>query len=347
MLEHDRSNFLKLLQQFPGQITSSVALMKNFKTDVKAKNVRDLVIAGMGGSAISGDLLIGYMSSDLKIPAVVNRDYEIPNFVGENTLFIALSYSGTTEETLTATRSALARKATVIGISSGGELQALCEENGCQHIKIEGGLPPRQALGYIFFPLLMLMEAAGFLKSQKAAIEETIQLIETLDIRYDPKRSFGNNLANHIAQSIYHAIPVCYSGAPYLSGIPVRWRNQFNENSKVMAFSNVFPELNHNEIMGWEGLPEVNKHFRVIFLRCPDEHARIKERIRITKEILRKNKILFGEVFAEGESRLARMFSLIYTSDWASYYLAMLNGKDPIDIKSIDYLKQKLSEATV
>jgi glucose/mannose-6-phosphate isomerase len=347
MLEHDRSNFLKLLKEFPQQIIQSVDLMKSFNAPWKSDDIQHLVFSGMGGSAIAGDLLLGYLEEQIKIPSLVNRTYNIPYFVNDKTLFVAISFSGNTEETISATRAAINKNAKVLGISSGGELQEICKSNNYPHIQITGGLPPRQALGYLFFSLLLALEKMGFVNDQAADIEETIHLASELVHRFDPKRTYNNNLANHIAQSIYHAIPITYTGAPYLHGVSVRWRNQFNENSKVIAFSNELPELNHNEIMGWEGLPEVNKHFRVILLRCPDEHERIKERFKITKEILKANKILFGEVFAEGNSHLARMFSLIIIGDWASYYLALHNGKDPMLIKSIDYLKEKLGSLPV
>jgi glucose/mannose-6-phosphate isomerase len=335
MFDYDRSNFIAYLKDFPKQISKSQEIMKNFLFKVDNSTIRNIVLTGMGGSAISGDLFLAYIHDELKVPTFVNREYSIPEFVNE--------YSGDTEETLSATNQAIKRSARVIGISSGGAMEQLCLEEGIPHIKIPGDLPPRQALGYLFFPLLVLFEKLGFISSRRKEIAETRELLRELVDRYNPETSFGNNLANHIAQSIYHAIPVVYTGVPYLYPVPTRWRNQFNENSKSMAFSNVFPELNHNEIMGWEGFPEVNKHFRVILLRAPDENPRIKHRIAITKDILKQKKILFGEIFAEGNSRLAHLFSLISLGDWASYYWAMLNEKDPLIIETINFLKEKLS----
>ncbi len=347
MLKFDRTNFLQLLKDFPAQIPEALSLTSDFSFNFDIADINNIVIAGMGGSAISGDLILGYIREELAVPAIVNRGYDIPHFVNDKTLFIALSYSGDTEETLASTRAAMAHSAKVVAITSGGELQDICIQNGYPYVQVPGGLPPRQALGYLFFPLLRMFEKSKMIASKEAEIAETVLLLKDLVERYNPKTNFGNNLANHISQSIYHAIPVIYTGAQYLYGVPVRWQNQFNENAKVLSYSNRFPELNHNEIMGFEGLPEVNKHFRIILLREENENLRIKERIRVTKKILRKHKILFGEVFAEGNTRLARMFSLIFTGDWASYYLAMLNEKDPMTIESIDFLKEKLSEVGV
>jgi glucose/mannose-6-phosphate isomerase len=344
MFDYDRSNFTAYLKDFPEQISKSLGVVKDFSFKIDVSNIRNIVLAGMGGSAISGDLLLAYIHDELSISTFVNREYSIPKFVNEHTLFVASTYSGNTEETIAATQEAIKRSALVIGISSGGAMEQLSLKEGIPYIKIPGNLPPRQALGYLFFPLLALFEKLRFISSKRKEIAETQELLHELVERYNPETSFGHNLANHIAQSIYHAIPIVYTGVPYLYPVPIRWRNQFNENSKSMAFSNVFPELNHNEIMGWEGLAEVNKHFRVILLRDPDETPRIKYRISITKDILKQKKILFGEIFAEGNSRLARLFSLIYLGDWASYYWAMLNEKDPLMIETIDLLKEKLSK---
>ncbi len=299
----------------------------------------------MGGSAIAGDLFLGYVQDELKLPALVNRDYNIPNFVNQNTLFIATSYSGNTEEALSTLNKAHERKATIVGISSDGELEEFCRKNDYTFIKVPSGLPPRQALGFLFFPLVFLFERLGFISSKKAEVSETEKLLQELLGRYNMAIHSTNNVANQIAQSVYNSIPLIYTGAPFLHVLPVRWRNQFNENSKILAFSNVFPELNHNEIMGWEGIKKLRDYVRVLLLRDTEESRRMQQRISITKKIIQDQGVQLGEVFSEGQSRLARLFSLIYVGDWASYYLAMLNEKDPIKIDSIDLLKQKLSES--
>ncbi|RMF60571.1 MAG: bifunctional phosphoglucose/phosphomannose isomerase [Calditrichaeota bacterium] len=344
MLDFDRSDFLKYLSGFPQQILDTRELMKNVKVDYSISQFQNLVIGGMGGSAIAGDLALAFSREKLPLPAMVIREYDIPVFVNKSTLFIALSYSGNTEETLSTSQQAIEKGATLIGISSGGELENICKKGNYVHIKIPEGYPPRQALGYLFFSLYYLLDRLGVSIANEADVNETVTLLQELAGRYDPHLNMGSNLASHIAQSIYHAFPVIYTGVPFLYPVPVRWRNQFNENSKCMAFSNVFPELNHNEIMGWEGLYEVNKHLRIILLRDPEETPRMKKRIEISKEVIRNSRIPLGEIFSEGSSRLARLFSLIYVGDWASYLLAMLNEKDPIRIDGITYLKEKLSE---
>lgn len=346
MHSQEQSRFVDLLKTFPSQISEAAKLPVPAGKEFKASEISNIIIAGMGGSAIAGDLVLDYCQEELAVPATVHRGYGLPHFAGKKTLLIAASYSGNTEETISALAAARECSAQVVGISSGGQVGQICSDAGYPHIRIPSGLPPRQALGYLFFPLLSLFTELGMIKPRQHEIEKTTALMQVLSDRFDPNLSQGNNFANHIAQSIYHAFPVIYSGCVAHRAVVVRWRNQFNENAKCLAFSNVFPELNHNEIMGWEGLPEVNKHIRIVLLRSPqDEHPRISKRIEISKELIRQNKLLLGEIFAEGKTPLERLFSLIYTGDWASYYLSVFNKKNPFDIGGIDFLKQKLSES--
>ena len=344
MFDSDRSNFIRFLKEFPDQIDASSRLAARTQIQSAVKNVQHIVFAGMGGSAISGDLLSAFLSDQLTVPVSTVRGYELPGFVNQDTLFIAISYSGNTEETLTVTQMAARKGAQIIGLSSGGSLKEFCDRQKSTHLKLPEGYPPRQALGFLFFSLLFLLEKLELVSVARADIDETRKILLKLRSSLSPESSYGNNLANHIAQNVYNNIPVIYTASPLFHPVVVRWRNQFNENSKAMAFSNVFPELNHNEIMGWEGPYEVNRHFRVIILRDIKEPERNVHRVKITKKILKDHKILVSEVFALGASRMARLFSQIYIGDWASYYLAMIYDKDPITIDSIDLLKKKLSE---
>lgn len=344
MFDYDKSNFISFLKNFPNQIVETKQLMADFKPEIDVSDIRNIVFAGMGGSAICSNLLMDYIQDELKLPAMVNREYSIPAFVSKHSLFISISYSGNTEETLSATKDAMQAGALIIGLSSGGELANFCKEKNCLHIKISEGLPPRQALGYLFFSLLFLFEKLEFISSKTDEVDETYNHLCKQAEKFSTSTNISPNLSNHIAQTVYHTIPVIYTAVEHFSSVPTRWRNQFNENSKVMAFSNIFPEMNHNEIMGWEGPREVNKVLRAIILRDLDESPRNQNRVNITKDILKQKQIPILEIFAEGQSRLARLFSLIYIGDWASYYLAMLNEADPIKIDSIDLLKARLTE---
>jgi glucose/mannose-6-phosphate isomerase len=343
MQTSDHSKFFQFICNLPNQIAEAPAFLKNLKMESISKKYDKIVLTGMGGSAIVGDLLKSYLQAELEIPFIVNRNYTLPHFVGKNTLVLACSYSGDTEETINSTKMAIKRKATIIGLASGGELEKLMNDHSYTFIKIPGGYPPRQALGYMFFPLLNLFQHLGLIGPKNEEINETITVLSEIRERSDPTKIHIHNLSNLIAQKLYKKIPVIYTAAEFLYPVVTRWRNQFNENSKVLAFSNVLPELNHNEIMGWEAPPDVLQNFNILFLRDEAEFSRNQKRLEISKDIFHKNQVPIFEIFAEGKSLLARIFSLIYIGDWVSYYLALLYKKDPQKIDSIQLLKDTLS----
>jgi len=344
MLKSDPSNFANFIRALPEQIKTSSSIAKSISLDNFPRNFDNILFIGMGGSAIAGDLLAAFTKNEINIPFIVLRDYHIPNFVTDKTLLFASSYSGNTEETLSAVKEAVKKKAQIIAISSGGQLAEFASDKGLPFLKIPGGFPPRQALGYSFFPILHILQLLELIPNKEDQITETIQIVENLLERNDPETTGGNNLANHIAQKLVNRVPIIYTASEFLNPVVVRWRNQFNENSKILAFSNVLPELNHNEIMGWEAPRKLLNCFSVLFLRDSQEQSRNKKRLEITREILRKGKVPIFELFSEGKSNLARIFSHIYLGDWVSYYLALLYGKDPLRIDSIDYLKETLKK---
>jgi len=344
MQTSDHSNFIQFICEFPNQISEAPSLIKNLDIKNLKKDYHQVVLTGMGGSAIAGDLLKSYLQDEFTIPFIINRNYSLPNFVGPKTLVIACSYSGNTEETIDATETALDKKAPVIGLSSGGTLEKLLTEKNLPFIKIPDGYPPRQALGYMFFPLLNLFQYLDLIQPKNDAIRETIKVLQELRERNAPQTIHNHNLTRLIAQKLYTKVPVVYTASELLYPVVTRWRNQFNENSKVLAFSNVLPELNHNEIMGWEAPREVLEKFNILFLRDQSELSRNKIRLKITKDIFQKNNVPIFEIFGEGKGLLARIFSLIYIGDWVSYYLALLYEKDPFKIDSIQFLKDSLSK---
>jgi glucose/mannose-6-phosphate isomerase len=343
MHNSDKSHFYKFICDLPEQIAKAPAFLEHLPLQINPADYDKIILNGMGGSAIAGDLLSAYLQSELKIPFIINRNYNLPAYVDKKTLVLSCSYSGDTEETLQATDLALSRKATVIGLASGGKLMKVFKRRKKPFIQIPEGYPPRQALGYLFFPLLYLMQHNGFVKPKLEEIRETIRILENIREKNNPKITQAHNLTNHIAQKLYNKIPILYSASEFLTPVLTRWRNQFNENSKVLAFSNIFPELNHNEIMGWEASQDLTSNFNILILRDKTETARNQKRLLITREILQNKKIPIFEVYSEGKSTLARMFSLIYIGDWISYYLSLLYDKDPLVIGSIQKLKDALS----
>ncbi len=338
--EIDKSGMWKRLLAFPSQCEKAKRFIDGLEAPFYSEGIENIVISGMGGSAAGGDILISYLRENLKIPAIINRGYSLPIFVNEKTLTIIISYSGNTDETLSSLKYANEKGSKLIAITSGGIVEEFCSRKSIPIIKIEGGGQPRESLGYIFIPLLILMEKMGFIEGQEAEILETIELLKILSKGYSPEST--ENDAKRLALDIQGKIPLLYGVHGLTDSIAIRWKNQFNENSKIPAFYNVFPELNHNEIEGWDTNHEFGHNFFVIILRSENEAENISRQIELTKTILIDRVGGMREVWGKGKSRLARIFSLIYLGDFVSYYLAILNGIDPTPIKNIERLKKQL-----
>jgi len=338
----DPAGMYGLLRNFPAQIREAVKIGNAARLPLSAGGIRNIVLSGLGGSAIGGDLLRTYLADDLKVPFVVNRMYTLPAFVGPGTLVIISSYSGNTEETNAAHREALKRKAKILCITSGGRTAKLAGKGPVIHVP--GGLPPRAALGYSFFPLLISLAKAGFITDRGRAIRETIGLLEER-ARVYAEPDAANNPALHLAGQLRGRIGVIYSGAERFDSVNTRWRGQIAENGKALAFGHVIPEMNHNELVGWKALREPMREMQVFILRDKDDHRRVRIRMDITKQVLGEYTPRVTEVWSEGSSLLARMFSLVYLGDWMSFYLAMLHGIDPTPVAVIDRLKKELADA--
>jgi glucose/mannose-6-phosphate isomerase len=339
---YDRGNMRKLLVEFPRQAEEAVRIGRAAKIPYRASAIGEIVVTGLGGSAIGGDLLRSYLSESLRIPFAVNRHYSLPAYVGKKSLVIVSSYSGGTEETIAAHLDARKRKAMVLCVTSGGETERLAKKFKQPVVKIPKGLPPRTALAYSFFPSLIALAKMKLIASRDAEIAETIALLAKKSKLYASLR--GDNPALELARQLYNKLPIIYSAADRFDAVNVRWRGQMAENAKVLAFGHVIPEMNHNEIVGWKVLQRLMGDMTAVFLRDKDDHPRIQTRMHITKGIVSEFAGKVIEVNSEGRSLLARTFSLIYLGDWTSYYLALLNGIDPTPVRVIDYLKWELGK---
>jgi glucose/mannose-6-phosphate isomerase len=340
----DKSGIFKVICNFPDQISEAVANVNKIKIEsIKSNEINNVIITGLGGSAIGGDLVRTYLKNKIGIPIVVNRDYILPEFVSEKTLVLVSSYSGNTEETISAYKDAIKKKAHVICITNGGEIKRIAQENNHQVINVPSGYQPRMALGFMFFNLLYVFIKLGFINEP---LDEIEKLIANLKQKQKIYSKFDNeNSSIKLAESFKNKFLYIYS-SPDLESVGIRWRGQLAENSKVIASTHYFPELNHNEIVAWTdngGLAEFLKKSIVIYLKDPDDFIRVKYRLEITKEVMKKYSAGQYEFQGEGETFLIRMFDLLYLIDWISYYLSLLNNVDPAEIKNIDFLKKQLS----
>lgn len=338
----DKSDMLSILAKFPQQCKNAIEIAQKFILPEKFKHVRNIVISGMGGSAIGGDLVRTVYSEEIKLPIIINRNYFIPEFVNEDTLFVATSYSGNTEETISSLENAIRKKANVITISSGGKIKELSEKHNLTHFLIpEKNLQPRCAFAYLFLPIIVFLSRLGFISDQSENFDDSIKTIsETINVLSLNE----DNLAKQLAHLLYNRIPIIYASQNCFDIVAMRWKGQFNENSKMVAFYNVIPEMNHNEIVGW-GIPlDITRRCVVIMLSHNAEFEKIKKRIEITKSLISSLGTQVIDIFAIGNCNLARVLYLIYLGDLTSFYLAILNEVDPTPVERISLLKRMLEE---
>ena len=305
--------------------------------DLKLEKINKVVICGMGGSAISGD--IARSAFGTKIPFEVVKDYHIP-YLDKNTLVVILSYSGNTEETLSCLQQALQSTKFIGVITSGGKVKQLIDGDHCW-LELPSGLPPRSAIGYLFFSLMKILEIFKIIPEHTKQVRSVIaNLVKKAGAIADSMPE-EMNIAKFAAGKIEGKIPIIYTSNPQLAPLGYRWKCQFNENAKYPAFHHTFPEMNHNEIEGWEA-ENFRDKFVPIILRKFKEAPKYQKRVNAFIDILRGSDIDFLEYYAEGSSLVEEIFSLIYLGDMVSFYLGILRGVNPTSIEFIDYLKKTI-----
>jgi len=346
LFSHDGSDMTAKVVEFPDQIRKGWENAERQEFAGNLKPYRNIVYGGMGGSAIAGDLIRSLYADHLPIPFVVLRGYRLPAFAGPETLFIASSYSGNTEESLSAAGQAVQKKCSVLCIASGGNLAKMALDHRFPLFLLPKGYPPRGALGFGMGTLLNVFTRMGVGSLSETALLEALADIERCGSSWrDPENP--DNLPFILARKLAGKIPLIYADTDKLEPVALRWKTQFNENSKTHAFFAPLPEMNHNEIIAWvnlDGTRTFYPHLTALVLRTPDEHPRVAMRMEITRELIQKNNGTVVEVRPEGNDALGRMLYLIHLGDWVSLYLALLYGADPTEINNINYLKTKLSQ---
>jgi glucose/mannose-6-phosphate isomerase len=338
----DNSGMFKVLGGFGKQIAEAREIGNSIDTGSGYSSFSKIVICGMGGSAIGGDLLRSILQFESKIPIFINRNYRLPAFTDRDTLVIASSYSGNTEETLSAYEEAKNKGCKIICISSGGKLSLLAQNEGHLLISIPKGYQPRCAIAYSFFPLLILFSKMGIIADKQKEINAVISRISKRAAEYTSLNE--KNTALKLASFIQGNFPVIYSSTDLLDIANLRMRCQVNENAKSLAFGNLLPEMNHNEIVGWENNSAGLKNFVIISLLDKDDLPEIKKRTEITLALIKPLAKAAMAIEGEGESLPERIFDIIYLGDWMSFYLAVLYKTDPTPVEKINFLKSKLTE---
>ncbi|MEO8399351.1 MAG: bifunctional phosphoglucose/phosphomannose isomerase [Ignavibacteriaceae bacterium] len=306
---------------------------------LKNKRFNSIIVTGLGGSAISADLMQNFLHDEIKIPFIVNRSYNLPVFVNENTLVVVSSYSGNTEETLSVFEQALKTKCSIVCISTGGKVDAISIERKIPVVKVKPGFQPRYALGISLFSLLKIFQELLLIENQNEIVKKIIKLWREKGVEYSKEE----NIAYDYAKQLIGFIPTIYSAVDLTSAVGYRLKCQFNENSKLHAFCNIIPEMNHNEIIGWESFSEKQFHTKIINILDKDYDPQIKKRFDITSELASKKGVEIINLKSEEDNFKVRLMDLIYLCDWITYYAAVLRGFDPTEIENINILKERLA----
>ena len=294
-----------------------------------------LVVCGMGGSAIGADLARGAIGSRARRPLVTSRDYSPPSWLGEGALVLCSSYSGNTEETLSAYDAVGSTGAQRVVMTTGGKLAEAARADGVPVIGVPSGMQPRAAVAYMTVGALEVAALAGVCDSLRAEVEAASALLRSLLEEWGPEGSDEEG-PKALARRLVGKVPVVY-GAELSAPAAVRWRAQLNENAEIPAFDGVLPEMDHNEICGW-GQPT----FTAIFLEDEDQNPRVKRRIELTADVVEAAGSPVERITSRGASPTERLLSLVLLGDLTSLYLAVLNGVDPTPVDRIEDFKQRL-----
>jgi glucose/mannose-6-phosphate isomerase len=340
----DPNSMKSLLESLPEQIRDAAKSAREAAIPV-SREIRTLVITGLGGSAIGGDLIRSIAGPRLKVPLIVNRDYELPKFADPTSFVVACSYSGNTEETLSAYQEARRVGACILCITSGGQLGAAAKRDLVPVLSLPAGLPPRAALGYSLITLLFALQSVGIIPDMTESANEAAALLSKLKLRYGTRNPEAVNPAKSLARSLWGKVIAIYGSSGIMDTVAYRWRTQIAENAKNLAFHHALPEMNHNELVGWLHPEETLRRVGVVFLRDRGDHPQVQRRFDLSRELIEKKAGVVHEAWSEGRSLLARVMSLVYIGDFVSLYLAYLNGSDPTPVKVIDYFKTRLSSA--
>jgi glucose/mannose-6-phosphate isomerase len=342
---NDPGKMLEALWKLPEQCEEALELGRKVSIPADYSAVSNIAITGLGGSAIGGDFLRLFVSDKASVPVVVNRDYNLPKFIDNKTLLFAVSYSGNTEETISAYSQAKEKGARIIALTNGGKLKEMADQDGFPVILVPGGISPRAATGYLLIPILTALESVGLIGDISDEISDLLKTLKELREQLDFSLPVQRNIAKQIAQKLFGRIPVIWAASGNTEVVATRWKGQINENAKAPAYWNMFPELNHNEIVGFEEPKEILEQIEIIILRDSNDHPRVQQRMEISQQIIKDVVSNITEVWSLGEGRLSRLFSLTYIGDYVSVYLATLYNIDPTPVKNIDFLKNKLAQS--
>lgn len=326
----------QLIAGFPAQLREALEIGAAAKLTPSAKPIHNILVAGLGGSGIGANFVIEFTRHELKVPMMVTKGYDLPSYVNENTLLICSSYSGNTEETVMTLELGIKAGAKICVITSAGKLLARAQELGLDYITVPAGKPsPRACLGYSFVQQLYILKFHGF--TTDSYLKQVVSSIELLEREMEDIKHRAQILANGLDGKL----PIIYT-TDRMEAVAIRFRQQINENAKVLCWHHVVPEMNHNELVGWREQPG---KFAVVIFRNSDDFPRNATRIDINKEVIKDHTDTIIELWSKGDSLLERAMYYVHLGDWVSWYLSELRGVDAVEVKAIDFLKNELAKA--
>lgn len=325
----------QLIDKFTDQVEEALTIGQNAKINSHSKPIHHVYVAGLGGSGIGANFVSEFVYDELKVPYSVGKTYEIPAWIGQNTLAIVSSYSGNTEETLEAFGRLQTTGAKIVIISSGGKLIEIAKESGLDYIQLPGDWPsPRACLGYSLIQQLFILRHLGLIGD--SIIDQLKSSVNQLKFNQDEIK----NDAKTLAQFLHGRIAVIYT-TNRMEAVALRFRQQVNENAKQLCWHNVIPEMNHNELVGWK---QENDKLAVVYFRNKTDYKRNAVRIDINKKIINKSTPHIAELWSRGNSLVEQALYFVHLGDYTSFYLSQLNNEDSIEIDVIDYLKGELAK---
>jgi glucose/mannose-6-phosphate isomerase len=324
----------ELIKSFTKHITESISISKSASLAPFSGKIGNVLICGLGGSGIGGTIIAQVVAQDANCSITINKDYKIPAFVNETTLVLCCSYSGNTEESLEMLEQAQAKGATIACITSGGKLEEIAISKGYNHIIIPGGNPPRAAFGLAFPTLFFMLNHYNIISNNY--VDQFNNAIATINTEEENII----NEAKAVTKKLVDKIPVIYADANY-EGVAVRFRQQINENAKMLCWHHAIPEMNHNELVGWR---TKNEDLAVVILRNEDDYFRTQKRMEVNKTVFKKYTSTIIEIYSKGNSPLEKSLYLIHLGDWISYFLGMKNGVDITEVDVITKLKSELAK---
>lgn len=323
------------INQFSNFLAEAIKIGESATLTQPNYPIQNVLISGLGGSGIGGSLACSLLADKINVPMYVNNDYSLPAYVNENTLLIISSYSGNTEETLEALEIGQSKNAKIVCVTTeNGKIAKIARERNYDLIIIPGGNPPRACLNCSFPQVFFILNQFGLINNEP--IDELKSAVSFLE----SETSQIKEKAKIIADQLFGKLPIIYSDAR-IGSVAVRFRQQLNENSKVLAWHHLIPEMNHNELVGWT---TENQNLAVLFLRNEDDFNRNQTRMKINKTIIENYTDTIIEIWSKGDSLIHKSLYLILLTDWVSFELAQLRGADAVEVKVIDYLKGELAK---